>query len=160
MGTTLIRYFLLGAGGVLCLGGSVRFYRVIINHTEDPLFAPHLLLVLLSLLISWKILKIGMDQNEKTLKDAISLIRSGSVLMMIWGYRLFLLLTTKAVAGFRIDAGLSILYVLLGTLVMCIGLKISRPIRRQVVAATAEMTAPVGHPMSAGRGKNTDRGVS
>ncbi|MEK7286055.1 MAG: hypothetical protein AAB035_01990 [Nitrospirota bacterium] len=126
-----IRHFLLGSGAVLLFSGSVRFYRVIRAHIEDPLFAPHLLLVLLSLLISWKIFKIGMEKNEKTLKDAISLIRSGSVLMVIWGYRLFLLLTTKETEGLRIDTGLSVLYVVLGTAVMVIGLMISRPIRRQ-----------------------------
>jgi hypothetical protein len=127
MRTEQTRFFLLGAGAILLVGGSVRFYRVIRTHTKDAMFAPHLLLISLSLLISWKVLRIGMDKSEKTRKDAISLIRSGSVLMMIWAYRLFLLLTsTVQAAHFKSNAFLAVLYVVIGAAVMGAGLWISR----------------------------------
>ncbi len=131
---------LIGAGSILLIGSGVRFYRVIRTHAEDYFFAPHLLLASLSLLISWTIIKAGLSHDEITRRGAISLIRSGSLLMMIWGYRLYLLLTSAArpLSGTRIieegDLGISygvaVLNVVLGTLVMCIGLKTSRAIRK------------------------------
>ena len=127
MQTRQIRHFLIGTGSFLLLGGGVRFYRVMRSHTEDYFFAPHILLASLTLYIAWKVLKIGMQKEEKTRKEAISLIRSGSILMMIWGYRLFLLLSTKnPERGLGISPILAVLYVVMGTAVMCLGLKINR----------------------------------
>jgi hypothetical protein len=75
------------------------------------------------------------------LKEAISLIRSGSVLMMIWCYRLFLLLTTeKPEMRFKTEPLLAVLYVAMGTAVMCIGLRISRTIRRQRLLEEAPLS--------------------
>ncbi|MBI3359469.1 MAG: hypothetical protein HY037_07845 [Nitrospirae bacterium] len=125
-----IRNFLTGAGVLLFLGGGVRFYRVMRTHTEDHFFAPHLLLASLSLFIAWKVLKIGLQKGKQTRKDAISLIRSGSILMMIWSYRLFLLLTqTTSAGGMAISRALAMLYAVMGTAVMCVGLSISRSLR-------------------------------
>ena len=121
--TKKIRYFLIGAGLLLSLGGGVRLYRVLRSHTEDHFFAPHLLLSSLSLYIAWKVVKIGLQKNELTRKTAISLIRSGSILAMIWGYRLFLLLSKE---GLGISPVLAILYGVMGTAIMCVGLIISR----------------------------------
>jgi len=127
--TKHIRHFLIGAGVVLSLGGGVRFYRVIRTHTKDHFFAPHLLLASLSLYIAWKVLKIGMQKEERRRKEAISLIRSGSILMVIWGYRLFLLTKEKMMQGISIAPVLAMLYVVMGTAVMCVGLKISQSLK-------------------------------
>lgn len=127
--TKQMRYFLIGAGFLLSLGGGIRLYRVIRNHTEDHYFAPHLLLASLSLFIAWKVFKIGLQNQEKTRKMAISLIRSGSILMTIWGYRLFLLVNGAAPeVGVRLSPILTALYVAIGTAIMCVGLKINRTI--------------------------------
>ena len=130
MKTKQIQYFLIGAGVILSFGGGVRLYRVIRNHTEDHFFAPHLLLASLSLFIAWKVFKIGLNNEEKTRKMAISLIRSGSILMMIWSYRLYLLLRGAVTeAGLMISPIVTILYAVMGTAIMCVGLKISRSLR-------------------------------
>ena len=130
MKTKQIRYFLIGAGVILSLGGGVRLYRVIRNHTEDHFFAPHLLLASLSLFIAWKVFKIGLQNEEKTRKMAISLIRSGSILTMIWSYRLYLLMRDSVPEqGLMISPIVTILYAVMGTAIMCVGLKISRSLR-------------------------------
>ena len=130
MNTKQIQYFLIGAGVILSFGGGVRLYRVIRNHIEDHFFAPHLLLASLSLFIAWKVFKIGLQNEEKTRKMAISLIRSGSILMMIWSYRLYLLLRGAVPeAGLMISPIVTILYAVMGTAIMCVGLKISRSLR-------------------------------
>lgn len=125
MNTKQIRYFLIGAGLLLSLGGGVRLYRVIRGHTEDYFFAPHLLLSSVSLYIAWKVVAIGLQNEEMTRKTAISLIRSGSLLAIIWGYRLFLLSKTRPESGL---ITVTILYVVMGTAIMCVGLKINRAI--------------------------------
>jgi hypothetical protein len=124
--TKQIRYFLIGAGLLLSLGAGVRLYRVIRAHTEDYFFAPHLFLTSLSLYIAWKVVKIGLQNEERTLKTAISLIRSGSVLATIWGYRIFLLSKKTPEPGL---ITLTILYMVMGTAIMCVGLRISRSLR-------------------------------
>jgi hypothetical protein len=130
LNTKQIQYFLIGAGVILSFGGGVRLYRVIRNHTEDHFFAPHLLLASLSLFIAWKVFKIGLNNEEKTRKMAISLIRSGSILMMIWSYRLYLLLRGAVPeASLMISPIVTILYAVMGTAIMCVGLKISRSLR-------------------------------
>jgi len=127
--TKQIRNFLIAAGFVLSLGGGIRLYRVIRTHTEDHFFAPHLLLASLSLYIAWKVFKIGLRTEDRTRKEAISLIRSGSILAGIWGYRLFLLLSkTQAEQGFSIAPIVTVLYAIMGTGIMCVGLKINRSI--------------------------------
>ncbi len=93
-------------------------------HEEDHFFAPHLLLTSLSLLISWSVIKVGLSDQEMTRKQAISLIRSGSILLMVWGYRFYLLATSVQPASYLL-AGMNML---MGTVVMCTGLKISRAI--------------------------------
>lgn len=123
-----IRCFLIAAGLCFMAGGGVRFYRLIRTHAEDYFFAPHLLLVSVSLFLAWKILKMGLQSVDLTHRGAISLIRTGSVLMGIWSYRLYLLVGTTNVRepATPINLGLAIAYVLLGGLIMGVGLKISR----------------------------------
>jgi len=125
--TKQIRYFLIVAGGLLSIGGGIRLYRVIRNHTEDHFFAPHLLLASLSLFIAWKVLKIGLQNEERTRKMAISLIRGGSILMIIWSYRLYLLMKgATPETGLTISPIVTILYAVTGTAIMCVGLRVNR----------------------------------
>ncbi len=138
MPTKQVRYFLVGAGSVLLTGSGIRFYRLIRTHTEDYFFAPHLLLAVLSLFISWTVIKVGVSRDEIPRRGAISLIRSGSLLMMLWGYRLYLLIETGTMGkgGLMVSEGLAILNVVMGAFVMCAGLKISRALRTSVTTPT------------------------
>ena len=134
--TERIRYFLIGMGLILVIGSGIRLYRLIRAHTENYFFAPNLLSALLSLWIAWKVLKVGWQNQEITRKGAITLIRSGSILMMIWGYRLYLLFAQHKVdilsVDSRLSSGLAIFYVVLGTSIMCIGLRMSRSMRQSL----------------------------
>ena len=125
-----VRHFLIGIASVLFIGGVVRLYRLLRSHADDSFFVLHLLVTALSLLISWNVLKVGRQTHEMTRKEAISLIRSGSVLMMIWGYRLYLLTfaasQTRETGSLELAMGLGVSYFILGTGVMCIGLWINR----------------------------------
>jgi hypothetical protein len=127
-----MRYFLIGAGSILFIGSGIRFYRLIRTHTENYFFAPNLLSALLSVWIAWKVVKVGLGNNVITRKGAITLIRSGSLLLMIWGYRLYLLVSTKEGIGavsVNLALGLAIVYTILGTGIMLLGLRISRSLR-------------------------------
>ncbi len=131
-----VRYFLIGVGSILFVGGSVRFYRLIRMHEQDHFFAPHLLLVCLSLFISWRVLKLGWTTKAKSRRVAISLIRSGSVLAFIWAYRLYLLLSSGAAAETEkgsISYSLPVLYMTLGTSIMVAGLWMSRSLRQETM---------------------------
>ena len=128
-----IHRFLVISGGILFVLGIIRLYRVIRMHEEDPLFAPHLLGASLSAWIAYYLLKIGLEKHEFNRKKAIRLIRSGSILLGIWGYRFFLFLKNpNGINGTPLQIYLAPLYVVFGTIVMCLGLKISRMIRKQV----------------------------
>ena len=111
--------------------GGVRFYRVVRGHAEDPRFAPHLLVSLLSLWIASSILRVGLKKKVLNKKGAISLIRSGSILLAIWGYRFFLFLKHPGETGIPFQAYLAPFYMVFGTIVMCSGLKVSRHLRRE-----------------------------
>jgi len=129
-----IQYFLIGTGTILFIGSGIRFYRLIRTHTENYFFAPNLLSALLSLWIAWKVLKVGWENNVITRKRAITLIRSGSLLLMIWGYRLYLLFVARPIArmssiDFILSYGLAVFYTILGTGIMFVGLYISRFLR-------------------------------
>ncbi len=127
-----IHQFLITSGSILLILGIIRLYRVIRMHQEDPLFAPHLLGASLSAWISYSLLKIGLKKKELNRKGAISLIRSGSVLLAIWSYRFYIFLQTPGNSTLPIQAYLAPFYVVFGTIVMCIGLKISRGIRKNM----------------------------
>ena len=137
IGPQPIRYFLIGTGLLLLMGSGIRFYRLIRTHTENYFFAPNLLFALLSLWIAWKVFKVGLENSAITRKGTISLIRSGSVLMMIWGYRFYLLITAQPKVGapeggLDLSLGLSIFYHVLGGLVMLLGLYISRSVNTEM----------------------------
>jgi len=132
--TKRIRYFLIGAGLILFIGSGVRFYRLIRTHTENYFFAPNLLSALLSLWVAWKVLKVGLENGVITRKGAITLIRSGSILLMIWGYRLYLLISARPMMGgvsvdLSLALGLAIVYTILGMGIILMGLRISRSLR-------------------------------
>jgi len=129
-----MRYFLIGAGSILFIGSGIRFYRLIRTHTENYFFAPNLLSALLSVWIAWKVVKVGLENNVITRKGAITLIRSGSLLLMIWGYRLYLLVSTRdgigaVSANLNLALGWAVVYTILGTGIMLLGLRISRSLR-------------------------------
>ncbi len=122
-----IRPYLTSLGGGLLTLAIVRLYRLIRTHTEDPLFAPHLLWPCLSLWIASSVMQIGWRSGEPTLKEAITLIRSGSLLLGIWGYRIYR--DWKTATPVYLDA----LYLTLGALIMFLGLKVSRTLRGRSV---------------------------
>jgi len=126
-----LHQFLSVSGGVLLAIAGVRFYRVVRGHAEDPRFAPHLMVALLSLWIASSILRIGLKKKELNKKGAISLIRCGSVLLVIWGYRFFLFLSQWGTAELPFQAFLAPFYIVFGTIIMCSGLKVSRTLRRE-----------------------------
>lgn len=127
-----IHRFLVISGGILLVLGIIRLYRVIRMHEEDPLFAPHLLGASLSAWIAYSLLKTGLKKRKLKRKGAIKLIRSGSILLVIWGYRFFLFMKNPGTDSTPLLIYLAPLYVVFGTIVMCLGLKISRTIRKQM----------------------------
>lgn len=138
-----IHRFLVLSGSLLLTLGIIRLYRVIRMHEEDALFAPHLLGASLSTWIAYSLLKTGLKKRELNRKGAISLIRSGSVLLAIWGYRFFLFLKHPNNAGAPLQAYIAPFYVVFGTMVMCLGLKVSRGIRRKMRENTATLSEEI-----------------
>ncbi len=138
-----IHQFLTISGSILLVLGVIRLYRVIRMHETDPLFAPHLLGASLSAWISYSLLKIGRNKKVLDRKGAISLIRSGSVLLAIWGYRFYLFLKNPSETGTPMQAYLAPFYVVFGTIVMCVGLKISRGIRKQMRESAALLSEEI-----------------
>ncbi len=129
--------FLTVSGWVLLSVGSIRFYRVLRGHAEDPKFAPHLLVTLLSLWIASSILRVGLRKKELSKRVAITLIRSGSILLMIWSYRFFLSIKTMSQTGSSFLLYLSPFYIVFGSVVMCAGLRISRTLRKNGAVAAS-----------------------
>jgi len=111
--------------------GSIRLYRVIRAHEGNEHFAPQLLVAALSVWIATSILKVGMRKKALNKKSAIRLIRSGSILLAIWGYRLTLLIRETSGGDLPLQAYLAPFYIVIGTAVMCSGLKVSRGLRKK-----------------------------
>ena len=131
-----IQKFLIGAGLVLGAMGIGRLYTLFLSRAEDSFFAPHLLVTLLSLWIASSILRVGLGKKGLTRRTAITLIRSGSILLMIWGYRFYLILrTVQSPLDRKAHFYLALIYMILGTLVMLVGLKVSRTLRRSAAPA-------------------------
>ncbi len=124
-----MRRTLIVSGGILLGVGTVRVYRLIRSHLENPLFSPQFLVAVLSLWIAYAILRIGLQKNEFTLKNAISLIRSGSLLLIIWGYRFYMVQKTGS-GPLMVQWAIVSLYMILGAVVMLLGLKVSRGLRK------------------------------
>lgn len=138
-----IHTFLTVSGSILLALGVIRLYRVIRMHEQDPLFAPHLLGAFLSAWISYSLLKTGLRKGALDRKRAISLIRSGSILLAIWSYRFYLFLKNPGDSGLPMQAYLAPLYVVFGFIVMCLGLKISRGIRRKMRESAAALSEKI-----------------
>ncbi|HIE65316.1 MAG: hypothetical protein ABGX83_03580 [Nitrospira sp.] len=136
--------FLTVSGWVLLSVGSIRFYRVLRSHAEDPKFAPHLMVTLLSLWIASSILRVGLRKKALNKRVAITLIRSGSILLMIWSYRFYLSLNASPGTGTAFLLYLSPFYIVFGSIVMCAGLRISRTLRNH----TAETVSSVKESLS------------
>lgn len=137
-----LRKFLIVSGWVLLGIGSIRFYRLIRTHAEDEFFAPHLLVASLSIWIASSILRIGLRKKAMNKRSAISLIRSGSILLMIWSYRLVLHLRNAGEVALPLQAYLAPFYIVFGTVIMCVGLKISRGLRKNTPQTTSISAEP------------------
>jgi len=140
-----IQRFLVVSGWVLLGVGSIRLYRLLRHHAEDERFAPHLLVAALSLWIASSIIRVGLRKKMLNKRSAISLIRSGSILLTIWGYRLVLHLRNADGNGLPLQAYLAPIYIVFGTIVMCVGLKISRQIRAKTHPETSGEAVSLAH---------------
>jgi len=129
--------FLLGSGWLLLFAASIRLYRVIRAHEGNEHFAPQLLVATLSVWIATSILKVGMRKKVMNKNSAIRLIRSGSVLLTIWGYRLTLILRETSEGDLPLQAYLAPFYIVIGTAIMCAGLKVSRGLRKESRSAAS-----------------------
>ncbi|MFQ5597624.1 MAG: hypothetical protein ACE5GK_06190 [Nitrospiria bacterium] len=130
-----LQRFLIVSGWVLIGVGTIRLYRLIRTHAQDQHFTPRLLVAVLSLWIAVSILRVGLKKKEVNKRGAISLIRSGSILLMIWSYRLVLHLRNVSESGLPVQAYLAPFYIVFGTVVMCAGLRISRRLRKNINAS-------------------------
>lgn len=129
-----VQQFLIGSGLILLAMGLGRIYNLFVSRSEDRFFAPHLLVTLLSLWIATSILRVGLRKTEITPRGALSLIRSGSILLMIWSYRLYLVLkTVRSPLDLKAHFYLAFLYMVVGALVMLFGLRTSRTLRKKPV---------------------------
>ncbi len=128
-----LRPVVSGLGAGLLVLACVRLYRLIRTHTENPLFTPQLLWPCLSLWIASSVIRIGRRSGDATLKEAITLIRSGSLLLGIWSYRVYR--DWQGAAPLYLDT----LYAILGGVIMLLGLKVSRTLRN---AATQARSGP------------------
>lgn len=125
-----VRWFLKGAGWLLLAMGVIRIYRLLRFHAEEHFFTPQLLAASVSFWMATSILRVAMQKKEMTRKGAIPLIRSGSVLFGIWSYRLYQLLKKgPSPLETKLSVYLAFVYIVLGAVVMCLGLRISRTLR-------------------------------
>ena len=117
--------------------GVIRIYRLLRLHAEEHFFTPQLLAASVSFWMATSILRVAMQKKEMTRKGAIPLIRSGSVLLAIWSYRLYQILKkSPAPLETRISVYLAFIYIILGTVVMLLGLRISRTLRKTTGSLT------------------------
>ncbi len=133
-----IRRFLTISGWILLATGVIRIYRLLRFHAEAHFFTPQLLAASVSLWMATSILRVAMHKKEMTRKGAIPLIRSGSVLLGIWSYRLYQLLKkVPSPLETQLSVYLAFIYIILGTFVMFLGLRISRTLRKKMSDAQA-----------------------
>jgi hypothetical protein len=133
--TPRVQKFLVGSGVIFLLLGFFRVYLLAEEYWTDRYFAPHLLVTLLSLVIAGAILRVGLLGERVTRRSALSLIRSGSILLVIWGYRTYLILrTVRSSLDLKAHLYLAAFYVVLGTIVMLVGLRLSRKLRHVPLA--------------------------
>jgi hypothetical protein len=147
-----VQQFLVGSGLILLAVGIGRIYTLFAARSEDPFFAPHLLVTLLSLWIATSILRVGLRKTEITPRGALSLIRSGSILLMIWSYRLYLVLkTVRSPLDLKAHFYLAFIYMVMGALVMLFGLRTSRALRKKA----AQIASPAPIPLTGALSKDS-----
>ncbi len=114
-------------GWILCIMAGIRGYRLVRFHLGNSLFSPQMFSTGLSFWIATSMLRVGRSKGEASLKEAVTLIRSGFLLMVIWGYRFYQAgnAPKRGMAALSLD----ILYPLLGAATMITGLVVSRSIR-------------------------------
>lgn len=128
--TPLVQRFLIGSGALFLMVGALRLYVLIVDQADETYFVVRLLVTLLSLVIARAILRVGLLGDRITRRSAISLIRSGSILLVIWGYRLYLIVPTLRFSLlWPPPAYVATFYVITGTIVMLVGLRLSRKLR-------------------------------
>lgn len=139
-----VRWFLKGSGWVLLAMGVIRIYRLLRFHAEEHYFTPQLLAASVSFWMATSILRVAMRKKEMTRKGAIPLIRSGSVLLGIWSYRLYQLMKkSSSPVETKLSIYLAVIYILFGTLVMLLGLRISRTLRNKTAGALSSASIPL-----------------
>jgi hypothetical protein len=107
-----------------------RLYLPIEADPTDHCFSPHLLVTLFSVVIAAGVHKAGFRGGRITRRSALFLIRSGSILLVIWGYRFYLTLrTVRSPFDLKAHLGLATFYLISGTAVMLMGLRLSRELR-------------------------------
>jgi uncharacterized membrane protein HdeD (DUF308 family) len=129
-----VRWFLKGSGWVLLAMGVIRIYRLLRFHAEEHFFTPQLLGASVSFWMATSILRVAMQKKEMTRKGAIPLIRSGSVLLAIWSYRVYQILKkSPSPLETKVSVYLGLIYIVFGTVVMLLGLRISRTLRNKTI---------------------------
>jgi len=125
--TQRLQQFLTMTGVVFLFVACLRFYLLLSAGRSDPFFVRHGFVNLLSLLVAGAILRVGRSKAPVTRRSAISLIRSGSVLATVWGFRLILILRSqRSPLELKASLYLALFYVVSGTVVMLVGLRLSR----------------------------------
>ncbi len=95
--------------------------------TSSNSTSQHLILAILSILISAYVLKKGAMGNDLFKRDAAFLISSGAVLASIWSYRIYLIFETIKTPVIRKRLTyLSLTYILLSLLIIVAGIKIKK----------------------------------
>lgn len=128
-----IRFFIISSGIILIAMALWRLYFLFLDRANDQYLAPHLSVTILSLFIGSAILRVGIIGYKATRRNALSLIRNGSIISMIWGYRLYLILRTVEGRLLKSHIYLAIIYIVFGFLVMSAGLRVSRRLRKTLL---------------------------
>lgn len=122
-----IRRFLICSGFLFV---AIEFFRLYMHYrlwTSANSNSQHIMLALLSILISAYILKIGAMGDDLLKRDAIFLVSSGFVLASIWSYRLFLIFDVIKTPIIRKRLTyVSFTYIFLGLLIIVVGFKIRK----------------------------------
>lgn len=134
--TRRVKRFLICSGAVFLLVGVFRLYLLISSYQTEEHFTIRFLVTLLSLVIARSILKVGLLGDRITRRSAIALIRSGFILLIIWGYRFYLVLPTlRSSMELQPNLFLATFYMISGTIVMLVGLRLSRKLRHVTLPA-------------------------
>ncbi len=122
-----IRRFLI-CSGLLFL--AIELFRLYMHYrlwTSSNSTSQHLMLAIISILISAYVFKIGAMGDDLLKRDAMFLVSSGAVLALIWSYRLFLIFDVIKTPLIRKRLTyLSITYIFLSLLIIVAGIKIRK----------------------------------